>query len=418
MSSRDDMSGHGMSRRALFVAAGTTFSARAAGGKGSSANDRLNIGMIGVGGRGTALMKWIYSQSKRHNAAVIAVCDVWRPNRERAAARAKEWFGTEPKQFSRFQDLLALEQVDAVVIATPDFAHTPILIAAMKAGKDAYVEKPMSIEIGEANEALDLARKTARVVQVGTQYRSDGGYRAAAKELATGVLGRISRLYASANFNHARWARDYSDCKERDVDWQAYLFNRPMMPFDPRLLRRWHLYREFTNGLPGLWMSHYVDAVHLLTGSSYPRSAVAHGGIYVWKDGREHTDTFHALIDYPEGFLFSWSMGLANSAGTHFALYGTDGTLQIGTAYMSPNELLLTPKGGRQDSKLKERRIKPEPTIDHMGNWLECIRTRQRPTADILYGHQHSIAGIMAATALQTGKRQVYDRESRRIRAG
>jgi len=383
-----------------------------------SANEQLQIGMIGVGGRGTAHMKHISSLAKKHNVTITAVCDVWRVNLDRAAGLVKQWFGHDPKKFTRFEELLELKDIDAVVISTPDFSHTPIMIAAMKAGKDVYVEKPMSITIEEANAALDLARKTGRVVQVGTQYRSHGGYRAAAKELATGILGHISRVTAAANFNHARWARRYDDCKKKDVDWPAYLFNRPMRPFDPRLLRCWHLFREFTNGLAGLWMSHYVDIVHLLTSSSYPRSAVSHGGVYVWKDGREHTDTFHTLIDYPEGFLFSWSMGLANSAGTFFAIYGTEGTLEVGTAYMNPNKLLVTPKGGLKDSKVKEHKIQPEPSIDHMANWLECIRSREKPTADILYGHQHSVAGILAATALDTGCRQCYDPEKRTISPG
>lgn len=383
-----------------------------------SPNERLSIGIIGVGDRGRAHLAWLHNLSSKCNVEVTALCDVWKVNLQRAAERVKQYWGKEPRTFTRFQDLLALDDVDGVVIATPDFSHTPILIAAMKAGKDAYVEKPMSITAEEANEALDLARKLNRVVQVGTQYRSNGGYRAAAKELAKGILGHISRITAEANFNHARWARRYDDCKEKDVDWKAYLFNRPMRPFDPRLLRRWHFYKEFTNGLSGLWMSHYVDAVHLLTDSTYPRSAVAHGSIYVWKDGREHTDTFHALLDYPKGFLFSWGMGLANSAGTHFSVYGTEGTLEIGDRHMSPNLLLVTPKGGRAGTKLKEYRITPEPSIDHMQNWLECIRTRQRPIADIQYGHQHSIATIMAATALETGHRQLYDPEKRVIYAG
>ena len=312
----------------------------------AGANDRISIGIIGAGSRGSALMGQIRSLAKSHNATITAVCDVWRVNLARASARVRQWFGIEPRQFTRFGDLLALRDVDAVVIATPDFGHTPIMIAALRAGKDVYVEKPMSMEVQEANTALDLARSAGRVVQVGTQHRSNGGYRAAAKVLATGVLGHISRISASVNFNHPRWARPYNDCKQRDVDWDAYLFNRPKRPFDPKLLRRWHFYREFTNGLSGLWMSHYVDLVHLLTGATYPARAAALGGIYVWKDGREHCDTFHALLEYPEEFLFDWAMGLANSAGGHFAVYGTQGTLELSKSGIAPNSLLLSPAGG------------------------------------------------------------------------
>jgi predicted dehydrogenase len=292
------------------------------------------------------------------------------------------------------------------------------MIAALKAGKDVYVEKPMSIELAGANEALDLARANKRVVQAGTQYRSNGGYRATSKVLATGILGHISRVTAEANFNHARWARGYGDCKEADVDWDAYLLDLPKRPFDARLLRRWHLYRECTNGLSGLWMSHYVDAVHLMTGATYPRSAVAHGDTFVWKDGREHSDTFHALIEYPEGFLFSWGMGLANAAGTRFTVHGTRGTLDVGTNHVDPNRLIISADGGTGEPKLETQKIQREPGESHMANWIECIRSRERPNADIAFGHQHAVATILAAEALHTGKRQIYDPEKREIRAG
>lgn len=416
------MSEHTFSRRKFFartsagVAAfgATALIARRAYG----ANERLSIGLIGVGDRCSAHMADIRSLAEKQNVEITAVCDVWKANLGRAAARIKDGLGKEPRQFARFGDLLALADIDAVVIATPDFSHGPILIAALKAGKDVYVEKPMCMELADANTALDLARSTGRVVQAGTQYRSHGGYIAASKVLAAGVLGRINRVCAEANFNEPRWARSFADCKKDDVDWDAYLLDKPRRDFDPKLLRRWHLYKEFTNGLSGLWMSHYADAVHLLTGAKYPASAVAHGNIYVWKDGREHTDTFHALLDYPEGFLMSWGFGLANSAGCHFAAYGTEGMLEIGNDHVEPNLLTISAAGGRKDSKVEGKKIVAEPSQSHMANWLECIRSRKRPNADIQYGHQHSVATILAADALHKGRRMRYDPEKRMISEG
>jgi len=380
------------------------------------ANERLSIGMIGVGDRASAHMDEIHRLAEKENVEITAVCDVWKVNLARAASKVKEWFGKEPHQSTRFGDLLALKNVDAVVIATTDNAHTPIMIEALKAGKDVYVEKPMSQTVAEANEALDLARAGNRVVQVGTQYRSDGGYIAASKELATGVLGKISRVSVAANFNHARWARPFSNCKPDDVDWEAYLFNRPKVAFDPKLLRRWHFYRMFTNGLSGLWMAHHVDSCHLLTGAKYPASAVAHGGVYVWNDGREHTDTFHALLDYPEGFLFDWGMGLGNAAGCHYTIHGAAATLEVSRGTGEPDSLTVFPEDPKE--KDKTRKIAPEPSHSHMANWLECIRLRKRPNADIQFGHQHAVATILAAEALESGRRQKYDREKREIVAG
>ncbi len=390
---------------AAAVAASSMFARGAEG-----ANGRISIGIIGCGGRGSALMQDIQTVAKERNAEITAVCDVWKVNLNTAAAKAKEWFGKEPRTSTRFGDLLALKDVDAVVIATPDFGHTPIMIEALKAGKDVYVEKPMSMEIRLANEALDLARKNDRVVQVGTQKRSEGRFKAAAKEFATGVLGKLNRISAAMNVNHPRWQRRYDDCKQADVDWDAFLFNRPKRPFDPSLLRQWHFYKLCTNGLSGLWMAHYSDAVHMVTGSKYPTSAVAHGGIYVWKDGREHTDTFHALLDYPEGYLMNWGMGLGNSADVHFKLYGTDGTMDL-------EKWTVSDEGKVSAAKAKSRAIKAEANESHMGNWIDCMRSRKRPNADIEFGHQHAVATIMAAAALETGRKHMYDAARREMRS-
>jgi predicted dehydrogenase len=418
---------HKFSRRTFLgqaAATGATIASAPvllASDRAGGANARISIGLIGSGGRGTFLLTEIQKLSAAHNAEVTALCDVWRPNRERGAAMVKKWWGRQPRTFTRFGDLLALGDLDAVVIATPDFAHCPILVAALEAGKDAYVEKPMAMEVATANRALDLARAKNRVVQAGTQRRSEGRHWAAANLLASGILGRVSRVTCEVNFNEPRWARPYDDCKQADVDWDAYLFNRPKQPFDPRLLLRWHLFKLCTNGLSGLWMSHYVDAVHLLLGATYPASAVAHGGTFVWNKDRQHADTFHALLQYPENFLMSWGMGLGNSAGGSFAIHGTAGTLDV-------DRWNVSPAGGGRDTKVKQQGIPPaaflpplpndDGALAHMANWLECIRSRRRPRADIQYGHQHAVATIMAAAAYESGRRQVYDRAQRHIVAG
>lgn len=375
------------------------------------AHDRIRIGLIGTGDRSLAHIGSLDRLKTSHNAEVGAVCDVWRPNRESAAARVEKIFGKKPFATSRFGEVLERDDIDAVIITTPDFAHTPIMIEALKKGKDVYVEKPMALSIDLASEALDLARKNERVVQVGTQRRSEGRWMAAHDLVGSGQLGTVSWINAANCFNHARWARDFSNCKEEDVDWDAYLFNRPKAPFDPRLLRRWHLYKMCTNGISGLWMTHLIDAACIIMGSSYPASAVAHGGIYLWKDGREHTDLFHALVDYPEGYLFDWAMNLTNAAGTHYTVHGQYGTLDMEKGTYSG-------AGGDKDHPLEAGKLEGPPDGDHMANWLECVRSRKRPVADIEFGHQHSVATIMAAAALETGQRMRYDREKRKMFPG
>jgi len=155
---------------------------------------------------------------------------------------------------------------------------------------------------------------------------------------------------------------------------------------------------------------HHIDAVHMLTGSTCPTSAVAHGGTYVWKEDREHCDTFHALLDYPEEYLVSWAMGLGNAAGQHFTVHGTDGTLDV-------DRWTISGEGGKS-ADAPTPKIEPKPSQDHMVNWLECIRSRKRPNTDIQYGHQHAVAAILAAKAQETGMRHSYDPKTRTISVG
>jgi predicted dehydrogenase len=399
-----------LSRRAFLASSGAALGASLAGRTAFGANDRIRIGLIGAGDRCQAHIQSLGALKDSHNVEIAAVCDVWRPNRDRSAGRVAEAFAAKPFTTSRFGEVLERADIDAVVIVTPDFAHTPIMIEALKAGKDVFVEKPMSLTIEEASEALDLARKHERVVQVGTQFRSQGKWWAARDLVASGTLGPVTRISAANFFNHPRWARNYGDCHEEDVDWEAYLFNRPMVPFDPRLVRRWHLYKMCTNGLSGLWMAHLVDAAHMVMSSSYPTSAVAHGGTYLWDDGREHSDVFHALLDYPEKYFFSWEMGLTNAAGTHYTVHGQYGTLDL--------ETLTYSGAGGAGKELEPGKLTPPADGDHMANWIECMRSRERPVADIEYGHQHAVATIMAAEALHTGQRMRYDREGRKMYAG
>ncbi|MCW5551657.1 MAG: Gfo/Idh/MocA family oxidoreductase [Verrucomicrobiae bacterium] len=376
----------------------------------SGANDRISIGMIGTGDRAQALLLEILRATGSQNVQVTAVCDVWKKNRESTAAKVAA-SGNAPRTCSRFQELLALPDVDAVVIATPDFGHTPILLEALAAGKDVYVEKPMSLELTLANQALALARAKQRIVQVGTQRRSDGRHLAAAQAVTAGMLGKLNRISVAVHFNHARWARPYADCLEADVDWPAFLMGVGTMPFDAKLLRRWQLYRFCTNGIPGLWLPHFADLVCFLTGAKYPSRAVSLGGNYVWQDGREHPDTFHTVLEYPEGFLFDFAMDLGNAAGSHFRLHGTEATLDM-------DNWTITPEGGTRDKPAEPRKLTGVQVTPHMENWLESLRSRKLPAADIQFGQQQTVAVVMSARAQETGRRQQFDPVTQAIVSG
>lgn len=379
----------------------------------AAGSDALRIGLIGTGDRGSYLMREIFAAREKRGATITAVCDVWKKNREAAVARVKQTTGHEPRSCTRYGELLSLSDVDAVVIATPDFSHGTILVAALEAGKDVYVEKPMTTDVPSANKALDLARLKERVVQAGTQRRSDGHFRAASKLVCAGAIGKVSRISGAMNVNSARWARRFDDCLPSDVDWEAFCLAKIDRPFNARLLRCWQLFRDTTNGIPGLWMTHYADAVHMVTGAQYPAAAVALGGTFVWRDGREHSDTFHAVLEYPEGFLFNYAMGLGNSAGIHFTVHGTQATLDM-------EKWRVTPEGTSpsQQSPAASSQVSPEPSVGHIDNWLACVRSRENPNADIAFGHQHAIATIMTAKAAETGLRQRWNSQRREVLPG
>jgi len=377
------------------------------------ANDRLSVGFIGPGQRGWSLMEEFHRLEKEHNAELTAVCDIWKRNLDRAASQLEKWNGRQPRKFRNLEDLLALDDLDGVIIATADFQHARMLTWAVRAGKDVYVEKPMANDLKEAKEAVRAVQETKRIVQVGTQRRSDGYHAAAAELIQSGVLGTLCKVDVSWNYYGARWRRgDVNEVREQDTDWKRFLMGKPWRPFDPHQYMEWRLFRDFSSGIPDQWMSHMIDVVNWLTGDPYPTSAVAHGGVYVWKDGRQNADTFQALLEYPTGFLCSYSTTFGNSHGSDEAIfYGTNGTLSTGN-------WRCTGEGGGEKRIKEAIAIKPRPGVNHMGNWLECIRTRKTPNATVEAAYGAVVAVVMAVRSLYTGRRMMYDPNRQEIRAG
>jgi predicted dehydrogenase len=389
-----------------FAGSGLLAPARAYG-----ANDKISIGIIGIGQRCRDLMNDLRKQSDKQNVEVTAVCDIWAKNLDRAAKTVTDWYGKEPRKYRFYEDLLAQKDIDAVIIATADFQHAHMLADAVKAGKDVYCEKPFANDLGDARKAVDAVAQSGRIVQIGTQRRSEGSWAAAAELIASGVLGTISKVDCEWSYFGPRWKRnDVDQVKESDVKWKRFLIAKKYRAFDPHQFMEWRLYRDFSGGIPDQWMSHMIDVVHWMTGEQYPTSAVSHGGVYVWKDGRENEDTFQTLLEYPKGFLVSYATKFGNTAGDRTIICGTNGTLDCDTWKITPN-------GGGGSGKLKEEIVvKPKPSVNHMGNWLECLRSRQQPNATAQDGYSHAVAIIMATRALRTGKKVFYDPATREMR--
>ena len=384
------------------------------------ANDRISIGQIGCGGRGIgAHMAGVHAHQETQNFEITAVCDPWRVRQEEAAAQAKEWYGREARKFFSYRDLLALKDVDAVMIASPDHAHTTHMKAAAEAGKDIYCEKPLAMTLDSLKAACDAARKVKVVVQIGTQLRSFPTFTGCRELYKTGILGTVGRIEQCRNSERPYWYGYMKDVKPEDVDWKEFLMDRPMRKFDPVLYSGWYGYREFSDGpVPGLG-SHFIDLVHYITGATFPTNCVCLGGIYTWKDEHKFTcpDHVQALWTYPEGFMVSYSTNFGNGSGNSFKIFGDVGVLDM----VNWNAPILTADGANSQKKGSIRGKKPVEEVqrpDHFLDWLQCLRTRKTPNASIDAGYQHGVAVIMAMMSFDSGRRMVYDAQKREIRPG
>jgi predicted dehydrogenase len=435
-----------------------TFLAGSAAALGSSAlcyskiagaNERISVGHIGVGRRGRGLAAVLAGMKDRHHVEMSAVCDLWKVNRERAAKAAEDAYGRAPRSFQYMEDLLALKDVDAVIISTADFQHAPMLQLAAEAGKDAYCEKPMANVLEEAKAARDAVRAGKRIVQIGTQHRSEPYQIAARQCVAGGALGKISKVEIVWNYHGPRWRGrpEVKQIREQDTDWRRWLLTKCYRPFDPRMYFEFRLYKDFSSGIPDQWMSHGIDMAHSMIDDYFPVSVVAHGGVYTWHDGRETPDTFQALLEYPKGLLVSYSTSFGNDADSFTRIMGTDATLINSGGEGSPRWKLVEEKGTHEDNPFVHRASKKITLSDsaiqtyksqglfakalektygplpfssdsnpaHMHNWLECLRTRNQPNATVEDGFAQSVAVIMAARAQQEGKKLYWDRTAEQI---
>ena len=283
------------------------------------------------------------------------------------------------------------------------------------------------------------------VVQIGTQHRSEP-YQAAVRDLvATGALGHISKVEIVWNYHGPRWRGrpEVRQIREEDTDWRKWLLTKPYRPFDPRAYFEFRLYRDFSSGIPDQWMSHAIDMVHHVTGDPFPHSAVAHGGVFAWPDGRENPDTFQALLEYPKGFLVSYSTSFGNDSRQLHAHHGRQRqrwsiseakeasagswsrkrarmkAIRSSTARQRPIKLSAAERHGMSWSQklltgAVEKTYGALPFISdsnpsHMRNWLECLRTRNQPNASVERGLAQSAAVIMAARAQREGKKALLE---------
>lgn len=407
------------------------------------ANDRIRVGVIGFSDRfRSSLLPTFMASAQELNFEIVAVSDIWKLRREEAVKHFKEKYNLNVKVFRNNEELYDAQICDAVIISTADFQHAQHCIQAVKAGCDAYVEKPFAETMEDARAALKAVRETQRIVQVGSQRRSAPNYQAAYDYLRSGKFGKITMVEMTWNVNQpGRWRRPalVEKCFEQDTDWKRFLLNRPYEKWDPRKYLEYRLFWPFSSGIPGQWMSHQIDTVHWFTGLAHPQSVAANGGIYCWNDGRRNFDTVTAVFDYgqPDGsdnFQVLYTSRMHNSAGGTKELYFSNG----GTLNLDTNE--VSSLGGMSEGSAREMGMQanllekfklPDVKVEtgantggdtmtylHMRNWMECVRSRHTPNAPAQAGYNHSIATIMCNAALRTGQKVTFNEKKQEVLAG
>ncbi|MGC8881307.1 MAG: Gfo/Idh/MocA family protein [Bryobacteraceae bacterium] len=362
------------------------------------ANDRIGLGVIGTGGRGIHVMtKFQLFQ----DCEVRALCDVY-------AARLDEALSKAPgaKTFSHHEELLALKDVDAVLIGTPDHWHAQIAIDAMNAGKDVYVEKPLCRTREEAPRMVKAARVTNRICQVGLQQRSGPIYlEPLEKFVRSGALGRITHIDAVWNSGPPRPLRREPAQKPSNLDWIRFLGPVKYRDWDPAQYWNFRAFLDYNGGKMTDFGHHWLDVVHMYMGERPPHSVVFAGGIfYDFHDGRTAPDTCNALFEY-DGFtvLFqSNAYGLPGDYGITF--HGDKGSL-----FVDRNRYMFTPaaKGAAPES----RQIPGDITVDHVRNFLDCCRSRRLPNADVGIAAISILPPLLAVQSYLEKRRLRFDPE-------
>ena len=365
------------------------------------ANDRIRVGMIGVGDRGNDLLGQIRGVS---NVEVVAMADVYSRRRDHVKSKVP---GIQT--FDDHRRLLDMKDIDGVIVASPLHTHVRHFTDTLAAGKDLYSEKTMTWSIPEADKCLAAAKSSGRVVQIGLQHQSSGSLADAKQWIQSGWVGKVTQVesWMSRNTPHGKgqWVRPVpSDCTAENVNWSAFLSGRPDRPFDPYRLINWRLFWEFSGGNCAENMVHQIAWIMTALDLPEPSAAYMSGGIFSEKDGREVPDTIAVTFDFPKDIVVTWQSTFSNK---HYELgdriLGSDGTLE----HHFDEALQYWPeKANRSEGESTKGHTHDQ---DHMKNWVECIRTRGTPNAAVEIGYRSAIAVHMANLSYKNKKRITLD---------
>ncbi len=390
-------------RRAFFEQIGAAGAAVTALGsletaRGYAANDSLSVACIGTGGRCQHLMTAL---AKVPGVKMTAVCDIWDVNLGNAKKLA------DPKAIAskQYRALLDRKDIDAVLIASPDHWHVPMAVDACNAGKDVYVEKPLTHDHCEGNLIIDAQNRNKKIVQVGMQQRSMPHIQKARELLKAGRIGEVFKVHLSWNRGGStRFQRSASNVDPSQVAWKDFLGSAPDQPFDEFRFRNWRWFWDFGGGVLTDLMVHWIDVAHWLLDLDHPLKATAVGNHFASGDLWQTPDSIQCILEYPNNLQTHFEGTFSNSTyGSMITFMGTDGTLYIdrGRFELNPepgkgkSESLILGTNPRKGADFYD---KPDGELVHLTNWVECIRSRQKPTAP-------AEAGVSAAAAAHLGNR-------------
>jgi predicted dehydrogenase len=400
-------------------------------GRVIGANDRINIGVLGVGGRGTYVGRTFARVGQEQNPCqIVAVCDVYQKRVDENKAFHK------CDGYLDYRQVIARKDVDAVIIATPDHWHARMALEAMDAGKDVYLEKPMCHTVLEARQLVERVKKTGRILQVGSQTTSADQWWKAKKAIADGAIGEMLMSQGSYHRNSREgewnWKIDPNAGPDKTgpdfIDWKMWLGPAPKRPWDPDRFFRFRKYWDYSGGTATDLFFHVAAPLNICWSEpQFPYKVMAGGGNYVFKDGRDVPDTFHLIAEYKKGHSMVLSSSMANSRHIPGLIRGHLGTIimvEHGQFEGRTDYITLEPERRVIDDAYKAKfgaevtKIpvdKKDAMTTHVDNFLACIRSRQKPTLDVETAARAQVLISMAVQSFRQGKILYFDERNWKV---
>jgi predicted dehydrogenase len=358
------------------------------------ANDRIQVGAIGTGSRCQYLLSLL---NRIGGNDIVAVCDVYEPRRMEAQSK----YAAGAKDYVDYHEILDRKDIDAVVIGTPDHWHVPITIDAVRAGKDVYCEKPVTHLIEEGEPLIPAVRESKRVVQTGTQQRSWDHYLQAKDIVASGKLGQVTLIRTYWYQNHIAGQGAGPDLDTSKLDWKRFLGSAADRPFDADQFAHWRWYWDFGGGAMTDLFVHWVDVAQWYMGQDMPSRATATGTRAILKQ-RQTPDTMSAALTYPNAIVEFDSALLGYIEGGGIMFRGTAAAMRLHrSGFAVYNEIPRYSENFEPDNPILQVKSKGDGALDHMKNFLECMRSRNTPNAPVEVGVAAARAGHVANFALR-----------------